>query len=113
MNLLEPDLNIPTSDVWGNRAAVNSELKPMKRSLSSGMAYERGQWLAAVDFIDMFDSAGASELRLGAEYTISKSLAIRAGYASKTGYAAGVSIWGLNMAIAEGEPITLARQFNF
>ncbi len=113
MNLLEPDLNIPASEVWGNRMAVTSELKPMKRSLSTGMAYERGKWLAAIDFIDMFDSANASEIRLGAECAVTNSLALRAGYASNTGYAAGVSLWGMNISIAEGEPITLARQFNF
>ena len=54
----------------------------------------------ALDFADMGNRGNSQEARLGADYDIAKGFAVQCGYSSLNGWAAGVSVFGFNLAVS-------------
>lgn len=112
-NLVEPDVEFEGIDN-SNLPGVPVDLKPLKRALHLGSALELSTGtLVALDLIDLGNNTGRGELRVGVEQRIGRAVALRTGYASRTGFTAGVDLWGLNVAYARRLPIQVSRNFAF
>ena len=85
----------------------------MKRNASAGAAYERGKTLFAVDWVDISNATGQGELRTGVEQRLGKGWAVRCGYGTRNGLAAGVDILGISISVADKFPLQLSRSLAF
>ena len=97
-NAVEPNMTFvrtgPDADF-----PLRRDLRPFKRQIGVGAAYVGKRYLAALDVVDIGDHAGAQAVRVGAEYSINKLFAVRAGYDTLSKFTVGVSIGGLNAAL--------------
>ncbi|MCX7993491.1 MAG: conjugal transfer protein TraF [Fimbriimonadales bacterium] len=109
-NFVEPNIRFQATD----RNGTLFNFKPLKRTYNAGLAVELETGsLVALDFIDIGNSAGKGEIRLGYEQRIGRGLALRGGYASKTGWTAGLGIGGFNLAYSDTLPVVVSRTLNF
>jgi hypothetical protein len=108
-NFVEPNIRFQATD----RNGQIFNFKPLKRAYHAGVAVELETGsLIAVDFIDIGNSVGKGEIRLGYEQRLG-SLSLRTGYASKTGWTAGLGIGGFNIAYSDTLPVVVSRTLNF
>jgi hypothetical protein len=108
-NFVEPNIRFQAT----NRNGQVFNFKPLKRSYHAGVAVELETGsLIAVDFIDIGNSVGKGEIRLGYEQRLGR-IALRTGYASKTGWTAGLGIGGFNLAYSDTLPVVVSRTLNF
>jgi hypothetical protein len=108
-NFVEPNIRFQATD----RNGQTFNFKPLKRSYHAGVAIELETGsLIAVDFIDIGNSVGKGEIRLGYEQRLGR-IALRTGYASKTGWTAGLGIGGFNIAYSDTLPVVVSRTLNF
>jgi hypothetical protein len=108
-NFVEPNIRFEATD----RVGQVFNFKPLKRSYHAGVAVELETGsLIAVDFIDIGNSVGKGEIRLGYEQRLGR-IALRTGYASKTGWTAGLGIGGFNLAYSDTLPVVVSRTLNF
>jgi hypothetical protein len=108
-NFVEPNIRFQAT----NRNGQIFNFKPLKRSYHAGVAVELETGsLIAVDFIDIGNSVGKGEIRLGYEQRLGR-IALRTGYASKTGWTAGLGIGGFNIAYSDTLPVVVSRTLNF
>jgi hypothetical protein len=108
-NFVEPNIRFEATD----RVGQVFNFKPLKRSYHAGVAVELETGsLIAVDFIDIGNNAGKGEIRLGYEQRLGR-IALRTGYASKTGWTAGLGIGGFNLAYSDTLPVVVSRTLNF
>ncbi len=109
-NFVEPNIRFQATD----RNGQVFNFKPLTRTYNAGIAIELETGsLIAVDFIDVGNNAGKGEIRLGYEQRLGRGFALAGGYASKTGWTAGLRIGGFNIAYANKLPITVSRTLNF
>jgi len=108
-NFVEPNIRFQATD----RNGQIFNFKPLKRSYHAGVAVELETGsLIAVDFIDIGNNVGKGEIRLGYEQRLGR-IALRTGYASKTGWTAGLGIGGFNIAYSDTLPVVVSRTLNF
>jgi hypothetical protein len=108
-NFVEPNIRFQAT----NRNGQIFNFKPLKRTYNAGIAVELETGsLIAVDFIDIGNNAGKGEIRLGYEQRLGR-IALRTGYASKTGWTAGLGIGGFNLAYSDTLPVVVSRTLNF
>jgi len=108
-NFVEPNIRFQATD----RNGQIFNFKPLKRAYHAGVAIELETGsLIAVDFIDIGNSVGKGEIRLGYEQRLGR-IALRTGYASKTGWTAGLGIGGFNLAYSDTLPVVVSRTLNF
>jgi hypothetical protein len=108
-NFVEPNIRFEATD----RVGQVFNFKPLKRSYHAGVAIELETGsLIAVDFIDIGNNVGKGEIRLGYEQRLGR-IALRTGYASKTGWTAGLGIGGFNIAYSDTLPVVVSRTLNF
>lgn len=108
-NFVEPNIRFQATD----RNGQIFNFKPLKRSYHAGVAVELETGsLIAVDFIDIGNSVGKGEIRLGYEQRLGR-IALRTGYASKTGWTAGLGVGGFNIAYSDTLPVVVSRTLNF
>lgn len=108
-NFVEPNIRFQATD----RNGQTFNFKPLKRTYNAGVAVELETGsLIAVDFIDIGNNAGKGEIRLGYEQRLGR-IALRTGYASKTGWTAGLGIGGFNLAYSDTLPVVVSRTLNF
>jgi hypothetical protein len=108
-NFVEPNIRFQAT----NRNGQIFNFKPLKRAYHAGVAVELETGsLIAVDFIDIGNSVGKGEIRLGYEQRLGR-IALRTGYASKTGWTAGLGIGGFNLAYSDTLPVVVSRTLNF
>jgi hypothetical protein len=108
-NFVEPNIRFQATD----RVGQVFNFKPLKRSYHAGVAVELETGsLIAVDFIDIGNNVGKGEIRLGYEQRLGR-IALRTGYASKTGWTAGLGIGGFNLAYSDTLPVVVSRTLNF
>ncbi|MCX7926362.1 MAG: conjugal transfer protein TraF [Fimbriimonadales bacterium] len=109
-NFIEPNIRFQAT----NRDGQTFHFKPLKRTYNAGVAIELETGsLIAVDFIDLGNNAGKGEIRLGYEQRLGRSVALSGGYASRTGWTAGLRLGGFNIAYAEKLPVIVSRTLNF
>jgi hypothetical protein len=108
-NFVEPNIRFQAT----NRIGQVFNFKPLKRSYHAGVAVELETGsLIAVDFIDIGNNVGKGEIRLGYEQRLGR-IALRTGYASRTGWTAGLGIGGFNLAYSDTLPVVVSRTLNF
>lgn len=108
-NFVEPNIRFQATDRTGQLFVF----KPLKRTYHAGVAIELETGsLFAVDFIDIGNSVGRGEIRVGYEQRLG-GIALRTGYASKTGWTAGLGIGGFNIAYSDALPVVVSRTLNF
>ncbi|MCS7065900.1 MAG: hypothetical protein NZL85_06430, partial [Fimbriimonadales bacterium] len=108
-NAVEPDVRLDATDRNGNAV----RLQPMRRAVHAGFAMETGVGtLVAFDIIDIGNRTGRGELRFGAEQRMGP-LILRSGYASRTGWTAGLGLGGFNFAYSREFPLTVSRTLVF
>jgi hypothetical protein len=115
-NLIEPNIEFPYTAPNSPQGAGASKttIKPLKRALHAGVALEDPLGITYVaDWVDITNSLGKGELRFGAERRFGGGLAIRAGYGSKSGWAIGGEVFGINIAFAQKFPMQVSRSFKF
>jgi len=111
-NFIEPNIEFPYTAP--NTNAPQTTIKPLKRALHAGVALEDPLGITYVaDWVDITNSLGKGELRFGAEKRLGGGLAIRAGYGSKSGWAIGGEVFGINFAFAQKCPLQVSRSFAF
>lgn len=109
-NFIEPNVRFQATD----RDGQIFNFKPLKRTYNAAVAFDLDTGsLIAIDFIDVGNNAGKGEIRLGYEQRLTRGLALRAGYASKTGWTAGLGIGGFNIAYSDRLPVVVSRTLNF
>lgn len=110
-NLIEPKVEFAYTPPGGGAL---SSIKPIKRAVHLGIAMEDQRGLTyVVDWVDVTNNTGRSELRFGAEQRIGRGLAVRAGYGSRNGWAVGAEIFGINLAVAQKFPLQVSRSITF
>lgn len=109
-NFVEPNIRFQAT----NRDGQVFNFKPLKRTYNAAVAFdlETGS-LIAIDLIDVGNNAGKGEIRLGYEQRLARGFALRAGYASKTGWTAGLGLGGFNIAYSDRLPVIVSRTLNF
>ncbi len=108
-NFIEPNIRFQAT----NRDGQVFNFKPLNRTYHAGIAVELETGsLIAVDFIDIGNNAGKGEIRLGYEQRLG-GIALRTGYASKTGWTAGLGLGGFNIAYSDSLPVVVSRTLNF
>ncbi|MEN3000306.1 MAG: hypothetical protein ABDI19_00495 [Armatimonadota bacterium] len=108
-NAIEPDVRIDATD----RNANPVRLQPFRRAVHAGFAMETSVGtLFALDIIDIGNRTGRGELRFGAEQRVG-AIILRSGYASRTGWTAGLGIGGFNFAYSREFPLTVSRTLVF
>lgn len=108
-NFVEPNLRLNAT----NRNGSDIVIKPFKRAMHLGIATEvlgGGVW--AFDVIDIGNNTGRSEIRTGYEQRLG-AIVLRSGYASRTGWTAGIGIGGFNLAYSNEFPVQVSRMLNF
>ncbi len=119
-NLIEPSFTFPAG-ADPRVVPVGEKLLPRTVNLGAAISVPGGLLLAA----DLLDVTGANkanpngeaQFRVGAEFRPNlpglRLLAVRAGYNSATGMAAGFSIGGFGIAYASRSPLVASQTFNF
>ena len=111
-NAIEPDVTFvrtaPDTDF-----PLMRDLRPFRRQIGVGAALVKKRYLAALDVVDLGNHADAQAVRLGAEYSINKLFAVRAGYDSRAKFSVGVSIYGINAALNANGTTSIVQQIRF
>ena len=108
-NAVEPDARFDATDRNDNPV----RLQPLRRAVHVGFAAETETGtLFALDIIDVGNRTGRGELRIGTEQRLGP-LRIRSGYASRTGWTAGLGIGGFNFAYSREFPMQVSRSLVF
>ena len=109
-NLIEPSVGVAATLQGGGFSQVHA----FKRTYNAGIALQPSkELLYAVDFIDLGNNAGATELRFGAEFMASGAFGFRAGYAGRTGWTVGATLLGFQISTSKELPLGLTTQFRF
>lgn len=109
-NLLEPSVGVAAALQGGGTSQVHA----FKRTYNAGIALQPSkELLYAVDFIDLGNNSGATELRFGAEFMASRAFGVRAGYAGRTGWSVGATVLGIQVSYSKELPLGLTTQFRF
>lgn len=109
-NFVEPNIRFEATD----RNGQVFRFKPLKRTYNAGVAVELETGsLFVLDLVDIGNNAGKGEVRLGYEQRLGRGFALRGGYASRTGWTAGLGIGGFNIAYSETLPVVVSRTLNF
>lgn len=111
-NAVEPDVTFSRTGPNADFPLVR-DLRPFKRQVGVGAAYVKEHCLAALDVVDLGNHADAQAVRFGVEYGFSKLFAVRAGYDSRSKFTAGVTIYGINAAIAADGTTSIVQQIRF
>ncbi len=108
-NFIEPNVRFEATD----RNGQVFRFKPLVRTYHLGVAVdtETGT-LFVLDLVDIGNNAGRGEVRAGIEQRVGR-LALRTGYASRTGWTAGLGLGGFNIAYSEQFPVVVSRTLNF
>ncbi len=108
-NFIEPNVRFEATD----RNGTVFRFKPFVRTYHLGVAVdlETGT-LFVLDLIDIGNNAGRGEVRTGVEQRVGR-FALRAGYASRTGFTAGLGLGGFNIAYSEQFPVVVSRTLDF
>ncbi len=88
-------------------------VQPFPTTIDAGVAMQKGIFLIAADVIDITDAAGRQEIRLGAELGSSRVVALRAGYATNSGFTVGAGFGGFNVAFGERIPVAASFAIRF
>ena len=92
-NLVEPNVTFvrsrPDTDF-----PLTRDLRPFRRQVGVGASYVKKKYLVALDVVDLGNHAGVGGFRGGAEYSVNKLFAVRAGYDTRKRFTAGVSVLG-------------------
>ena len=112
-NAIEPNIKFDYEAPGGGQPIVPNGFDPFKRNFNVGLGYAQDKLLLAADWIDLGNNAGNQQLRYGAEYAISKSIFLRAGYNSQTAFTYGISFNGLNLQLGGKAPLTLSSVIRF
>ncbi|GEM_PF-3212332 len=111
-NLVEPKINfvrtMPDTDF-----PLRHDLRPFRRDIGVGAAYVKNNVLFAADLIDLGNHAGAAGFRVGAEYSVNKYFALRAGYDSRSKFVVGLNLGGINLAYAPDGSTSLVSTIRF
>jgi hypothetical protein len=110
-NLIEPAISFRGSlpqGLFGERT-----IDPFARSLSAGVAFQRGRLTLAGDVWDIFGTAGEQEVRAGGELWVERNLALQVGYRTRAGFAAGVSFHGFHISMADRLPVAAGYKIEF
>lgn len=106
-NLIQPGLRVPSS---APVAPAGENLLPRTVNLGVALRGPGPMRLAA----DLMDLTGASTADGKAQFRAGLDLGIlRAGYNQKSGFAVGLSLFGLSIAYAADTPIVASQTFNF
>ncbi|MFQ3611193.1 MAG: conjugal transfer protein TraF [Fimbriimonadales bacterium] len=108
-NFVEPNVRFEATD----RDGQVFRFKPFERTYHLGVAFdlETGT-LFVMDLVDIGNNAGRGEIRAGVEQRFGR-FALRTGYASRTGWTAGVGLGGFNLAYSEQFPVVVSRTLKF
>ncbi|MCS7209434.1 MAG: conjugal transfer protein TraF [Fimbriimonadales bacterium] len=109
-NFIEPDVRFQATD----RDGRVFNFKPFTRTYNAGVALDlESGTLIVADFIDIGNNAGKGEIRVGLEQRFGRGFALRGGYASNTGWTAGLGIGGFNIAYSDTLPVIVSRTLSF
>ena len=109
-NLIEPSVGVVAALQGGGTSTVHA----FRRTYNAGIALQPSkELLYAVDFIDLGNNSGATELRFGAEFMASGAFGVRAGYAGRTGWSVGATVLGVQVSYSKELPLGLTTQFRF
>lgn len=87
---------------------------PFDTALSIGAAYVPDKkFMAAADYIDVFDNANRAALRLGGEYRFNKRFAFSAGYNSRDTWSVGVVVYGVYIRFKGDNKLWLGQGLRF
>lgn len=98
-NAVEPNISFvrtrPDTDF-----PLQRNLRPFKRQIGVGASVVKKNFLVAADLVDLGNNAGVTGFRFGAEYALNKYFAVRAGYDSRSRFAAGLNLGGVNASVS-------------
>jgi len=112
-NFIEPGIVFPFQAPGGGGLIIQNGFDPNVRTYSVGIGHVQDKLLLAADMVDIGNRAGRAETRYGAELTLTKGFAVRAGYNSRTAFSFGLSLGGFNIQVAGNAPITLGTVIRF
>lgn len=112
-NFIEPNIAFNYEAPGGGNPVVQDGFDPYKRTFNLGAGYVQDKLLMAADLVDIGNNAGGQQLRYGAEYAISKTIFLRAGYNSQTAMTYGLSINGFNLQLGGKVPLSLTTVIRF
>ena len=100
--------------------AVTNAIKPKApvggatflTTASLGAGYVTKNATFAVDLVDLTQTAGATQLRAGAEVR-AILLPLRAGYSSQTGFTYGTRLFGVDLAFSRRQPLEIGSSIRF
>ena len=111
-NLVEPNVAFvrsrPDTDF-----PLTRDLRPFRRQVGLGASYVKERYLVAADLVDVGNHAGVGGFRVGAEYALNRLFAVRAGYDTRKRFTAGVSVYGVNAAIASDGTTSIISALRF
>ncbi len=111
-----------TIGVVGNNALAPRQVKfangvPIgdfaPRTYCAGATFQKSILTAAVDFNDVFHKFGKTQMCAGAEVRLPLTIALRVGYNSNKGMAAGIGVAGFNVSYAGKSPFVLSQMISF
>jgi len=112
-NAIEPNIKFDYEAPGGGNPIVPNGFAPYKRTYNLGAGYAQNRLMLAADWVDVGNNAGGQQLRYGAEFAISKSAFLRAGYNSQTAFTYGLSVGGFNIQLGGKSPLTLTSVIRF
>ncbi|MCU0317519.1 MAG: conjugal transfer protein TraF [Fimbriimonadaceae bacterium] len=111
-NLIKPDASFGATLPNGVPGVVG--VRPYNRTFNVGAGFKtKENFIIAADWVDMFNGGDGAELRVGLEYMAGSGFALRAGYASNSGYTLGFGVFGINFAYAPDLPQPYSLSFRF
>lgn len=109
-NAVRPNFAFDGTDRDGNPTRVNL----IRTTFTAGIGYQNKYGTtAAVDVVDFTGAAGKAELRAGVEQRVWGPIYVRGGYNSTTGGTAGVSFYGLDIAVSQRMPLEVVKTVSF
>jgi hypothetical protein len=108
-NIVRPGFTFQGTDRNDNR----TEYDILRTSITAGAGFETRSTTLAADLVDITQSVGKLQLRLGAEQRLIPQVALRGGYSSATGFSYGVGLFGFDVAFGKNQPLEVVRTINF
>jgi hypothetical protein len=116
-NILQPSIafrgTLPADQTLGLVGETTVNPFVTMYDLGAGATLSHNKLNVGVDLADIGNRGNSQELRLGANYDITKIISVQGGYSSLNGFAAGISIYGINLAVSNRIPFTLSTVFRF
>lgn len=113
-NFIEPNIVFPfQAPGTGANPIDPNGFDPMKRTISAGVGHVQGPLMLAADIVDFGNNAGLATTRYGAELSLGKGFAVRAGYNSRTAFTTGISIGGFNIQFGGNAPLSVNTVIRF